>query len=208
VNGKAVLCIYRSTNLPDINKTIKIWRKECLKENIELYICRFESFTEQGANFLLREIDAAIEFQPLNNNIKQYMLYKQIIRRVINKFYRMMNGYNIFSTTIDYNKYVKFQIKQTMSTYKYYPCVTPMWDNSPRRKNNFFAFYNNTPALFGIWLKNVIDKFLPYSDEENFIFINAWNEWAEGNHLEPDMRWGDSYLKEIKRITTLYQISK
>jgi lipopolysaccharide biosynthesis protein len=198
VNDKPVLCIYRSTKLPNVDKTIEIWQKEALKENIELYICRFESHGEEGEIFLSKGIDAAIEFQP--HNTKQYLQYKEIIKRAINKLCRAMAGRNLFQINIDYSKYVKFQLKQSLPAYKYYPCVTPMWDNSPRRKNDYFAFYNSTPKLFGVWFKNIIEKFLPYSDEENFIFINAWNEWAEGNHLEPDMKWGDAYLKVLKKV--------
>jgi lipopolysaccharide biosynthesis protein len=74
-----------------------------------------------------------------------------------------------------------------------------MWDNSPRRKHGFFAFYDSTPLMFGKWLKHIVQKFSPYSNEENFIFINAWNEWAEGNHLEPDLKWGNSFLEEVKK---------
>jgi lipopolysaccharide biosynthesis protein len=75
-----------------------------------------------------------------------------------------------------------------------------MWDNASRRKYQYFAFYNSSPELFGKWLNSIVNKFIPYSQDENFIFINAWNEWAEGNHLEPDMKWGKAYLDELKRI--------
>jgi lipopolysaccharide biosynthesis protein len=201
VNGKPVLCIYRSTELPDIDKTIEIWRNEAKKEKLELYICRFESFGETGEKYLSNGIDAAVEFHP--HNIEEYYKHeknKRYIRKIINKVYRSIRGYNLFQKNVDYKKYVQFQLNRIFPSYKYYPCVTPMWDNSPRRQHDYFAFYNSTPKMFGIWLKNAIEKFVPYSDEENFIFINAWNEWAEGNHLEPDMKWGSGYLKEIKKI--------
>jgi lipopolysaccharide biosynthesis protein len=201
VNGKPVLCIYRSTELPDIAKTIEIWRNEAKKEKLELYICRFESFGETGEKYLSSGIDAAVEFHP--HNMGEYYKHeknKRYIRKIINKVYRGIRGYNLFQKNVDYKKYVQFQLNRIFPSYKYYPCVTPMWDNSPRRQHDYFAFYNSTPKMFGAWLKNVIEKFVPYSDEENFIFINAWNEWAEGNHLEPDMKWGSGYLKEIKKI--------
>jgi hypothetical protein len=49
-----------------------------------------------------------------------------------------------------------------------------------------------------LWLQKKLDKFIPFSTEENLFFINAWNEWAEGNHLEPCIKWGDSYLQGLK----------
>jgi hypothetical protein len=203
INNKPVICIYRSTLLPNIEKTIELWRSEALREGLELYICRFESFGETGDKFMATGINAGIDFPPhINDEYRQWYKYKKIIRRGINKVCRLLTGNNIFRLGEDYKKYVQFQLKRLITkSYTWYPCVTPMWDNSPRRKgSNFYILYNSTPKLFGIWLRNVIDKFKPYSNEENFIFINAWNEWAEGNHLEPDMKWGKKYLEEIKQL--------
>jgi len=200
VNNKPVISIYRSTLLPNIEKTIEIWRTEALKEGLELYICRFESFGESGKEYITKGIDAAIAFEP-HTGMKEYQRKNYIcfISKTINYVSRLLIKKNILPDIENYKKYVRFQSKKnTIPLYKKYPCVIPMWDNCARRKYTFFAFHGSTPELFGMWLKNVIEKFVPHSDEENFIFINAWNEWAEGNHLEPDIKWGDRYLKEIK----------
>ena len=70
------------------------------------------------------------------------------------------------------------------------------WDNSPRRKNgNAFVFHNSTPEVFSEWLKYPIHSFKPYSSED---FVNAWNEWAEGAHLEPCQYFGQAYLRAVK----------
>lgn len=75
-----------------------------------------------------------------------------------------------------------------------------MWDNSSWRKGWFFMLKDNTPGLYKEWLKTIFKKFKPYSEEENFVFINAWNEWAEGNHLEPDVKWGRAYLEATREV--------
>ena len=79
--------------------------------------------------------------------------------------------------------------------YKRFPCVMPMWDNTARLKTKLGVFYNATPDLYKSWLKNTVSKFQPYGDDEDLVFINAWNEWAEGNHLEPCQKWGSEYLR-------------
>ena len=60
---------------------------------------------------------------------------------------------------------------------------------------------NTTPSIYGAWLKFIrsYTRLNSPSADENFIFINAWNEWGEGCHLEPDIRWGLGYLEETYR---------
>ena len=201
VNNKPVVSIYRSTLLPNIEKTIEIWQREALKEGIELYICHFESHGIDGCEYMAKGIDAAIEFAPFTGLNVYYQKNKYAnFKRRVNKLLHLLIRKNTYHVIEDYKKYVFFQLKRIFPSYKQYPCIFPMWDNSARRKKGFFAFKNSTPEYFGIWLKYLIKNFIPYSNDENFIFINAWNEWAEGNHLEPDMKWGKRYLEEIRRL--------
>jgi lipopolysaccharide biosynthesis protein len=58
---------------------------------------------------------------------------------------------------------------------------------------------DSTPQLYEHWLKTAIDKTLSKGTEENLVFINAWNEWAEGSHLEPCQKWGKAYLEATLR---------
>ena len=101
---------------------------------------------------------------------------------------------------LSYQKLVIKEINRKIEP-KTYPSLFPMWDNSARKKGKDALIYiNSTPTLFGKWLLNIKEKYIPFSTEENFIFINAWNEWAEGNHLEPCAKWGKQYLEEIKKV--------
>jgi lipopolysaccharide biosynthesis protein len=75
-----------------------------------------------------------------------------------------------------------------------------MWDNTARKKSRGLILTDSTPENYEWWLTETLKKHKPFSEEENFIFINAWNEWAEGNHLEPCRKWGRSYLEATKRV--------
>jgi len=90
-------------------------------------------------------------------------------------------------------------MKKELPQYKRYPCVTPMWDNTPRVKADGTVLRNSSPELYEEWLTHVVKKFKPFGPEENFVFICAWNEWAEGNHIEPCIKWGRGYLEATKR---------
>ena len=97
----------------------------------------------------------------------------------------------------DYKEYVKYYCEQPPLPDSCFPCVTPGWDNTSRRKNNYFLFKNSSPEIFSMW----IDKILKNNqNKEVLLFINAWNEWAEGNHLEPCQKWGKQYLNVLKSV--------
>jgi len=202
VNGKAVFAIYQSGLLPDLEKTIKIWREEAQKEGISLYICRFDCHEFVGEKYLQRGVDATIDFQPFSSTMRTYkkkMLLKRSIRFAFSRIFNLNKISNfVAASKYDYKDYVNYAITQPFPSYKIFPGITPSWDNSARKPNNYMVFINNTPLLYKKWLDNILKKFKPYSEEENFIFINAWNEWAEGNHLEPCIKWGRQYLEKTK----------
>lgn len=81
-----------------------------------------------------------------------------------------------------------------------YPNVMPGWDNTPRAKEQGSVLTNSTPALFGEMVRNAVDKLDTVPDpERRLLFIQAWNEWGEGNYLEPDTRFGRGYLRALRR---------
>lgn len=199
INGKPVFAIYRSSSFPNIKRTIEIWRNEAKKKGVELYICRFESFNEKVTNLQELGFDAAIEFPP--HSISPYVIKHNSLRQYINALTKRVFNCSVWkNSTFNYSFYVKLRMNERNPEYKRYSCITPMWDNSPRRKNGYFVLKGSTPELYRKLLYNLYTRFKPYSNEENLFFINAWNEWAEGNHLEPDLKWGRQYLEATKDV--------
>lgn len=198
INGKPVFVIYRANLFPDIKKTGEIWN-EMAKENglPGLYLITVEAmgsiFDPEAIKF-----DAAMRFQP-NGRYRPNRELGTLWTRILNKL-KIKSSYYYQDLFFDYNKFVDKAIKDRKTDYKIYESVTPMWDNSARRKTNAAVFVDSTPEKYAFWLDNVIENFQPFSEEENFVFINAWNEWAEGNHLEPCQKWGRSYLEATKNV--------
>lgn len=85
--------------------------------------------------------------------------------------------------------------------YLRFPCVTPSWDNSARRGSGSTIFFGSSPEIYFNWLSQTLQKAIKEQSDfdKPIIFINAWNEWAEGNHLEPCQKWGRSYLEATKK---------
>jgi hypothetical protein len=213
VQGKPVICIYKSFLLPDASGTISIFREEAKKEGMELYICRFENHDHYGEAYM-QGFDAAIDFQPFGENFSAYnklleqRARKNFARRALFKFFDIIGWKQPETKWVRnyyqrpaYNDFAKFTVAQARpKKYKIFPGIFPNWDNTARRGADALIFRNSTPASFKSWLQKIFNSFKPFSKDENFIFINAWNEWAEGNHLEPDEKWGRGYLEAVKKV--------
>ncbi len=81
---------------------------------------------------------------------------------------------------------------------RYLPCVLPNWDNTPRSGPRGYVFENATPALFGRYLRDAVRRVADRPAQRRIVFVKAWNEWAEGNYLEPDARHGLGFLAALK----------
>ena len=79
-----------------------------------------------------------------------------------------------------------------------YPIVTPNWDNTPRSHTRGFVLHESTPELFRSHFRDALNLVKSRRIENRIVFIKSWNEWAEGNYLEPDLKFGHDYLKVIR----------
>ncbi|HLZ88536.1 MAG TPA: glycoside hydrolase family 99-like domain-containing protein [Puia sp.] len=197
VGNKPVFAIYRADLFPDMKKTIGIWRRVARENGFDdIYMLTVQYFQHTFVDPKDQGFDAAISFQPnwtkapskLFGSFKDKLLHKLKIRESL---YR----HNYVTT---YREFSQRMMSLPAPGYKAYPCVTPGWDNSARKRRRGAILLGSTPQLFAAWLADILRKFKPWSKEENFIFINAWNEWAEGNHLEPCQKWGRAYLEALK----------
>lgn len=220
IDGKCVFAVYRSSKIPDVKRTIELWRREALTHKIELYLCRVESFGEAGKHYLEEGFDAAIQFEPISS---RYYKFQHSIRKSLTtkswtldyikfrlKTKAAQDKYLKNRTSIvSYKEYVNYLVSQPWTDeYKYFPCITPMWDNTARRKFDPIILDDASPEAYRQWLSYILNNFSPPTQEENLLFINAWNEWAEGNHLEPCQKWGMSYLEATKDELASFIVEK
>ncbi|ABK99713.1 glycoside hydrolase family 99-like domain-containing protein [Pelobacter propionicus] len=198
IKGKALILVYRTEILPDPKRTVDIWRSEACKAGAgDLYLVRVESFTS-GMEPASIGFDAAVEFAPdwhNKGNITQRGLFSKLMT------YLGLKSMNCLKHQIyEYSSLVDAMLGKELPTYPFYRCVCPSFDNSPRRKTDSVVFHNSTPELYFRWLNEVVEwTSCNHSPEERLVFVNAWNEWGEGNHLEPDLRWGKQYLEKTRQ---------
>jgi len=186
INGKPLLLVYRVTLFPDFARTSSLWRKYCRENGIgEIYLAQVESFELASAGIHPEDLgcDAAVEFPP------QGMAEpRQPSGEIINQ--------NFAGAVADYRDLAVRYATRELPAYKRFMGVMPGWDNTARRQNNSYCFEHSSPGAFQAWLETSVKRTRQqYSGDEQIVFINAWNEWAEGAYLEPDRRFGHSFLQ-------------
>jgi lipopolysaccharide biosynthesis protein len=198
VDGKPLFLVYRASQLPDARMTTSIWREEAGRLGVgELYLARVESFADEHSDPCELGFDAAVEFQPdwtaLGSPERRTRRWRWATRlRLSSPVYLQHRVYN-------YSRIADLMLAKPEPKYPRFPCVMPGWDNTPRAKNELVIFKDSTPHLYENWLKRTIEKVSSGRPIAPLVLLNAWNEWAEGAHLEPDERYGRAYLEATRR---------
>lgn len=199
INNRPVFVIYRPFDIPEVENFIETFKTICSKNNVkEPYLIASNSNTGVDDPRKLG-FDGVLNFEPQLGILPFVLNDKKLLSKFVNNL-----SHGIISNKLKVYDYAKAKEKMENRNfqYPYYPCSFVNWDNSPRRSNNGIVIKNGTPQLFAKHLLNSIDKFrkMRFSKEENLIMINSWNEWAEGNHLEPDAKYGFKYLQTLKEV--------
>jgi GT2 family glycosyltransferase len=189
IKGRPLVLVYRVDLFPDFKATSDIWRAEARRMGLgDLHIALVESFRFAAAGVDPAEFgcDAVVEFPA--HFIPDM---KPPTAQVLNPDFAGM--------VADYADAVISRAARTHPGHKLYRGVMPGWDNTARRQNQPYALHNATPGAFQAWLESVIaETKRDLHGDERLVFINAWNEWAEGAYLEPDRRFGHTYLEAIR----------
>jgi lipopolysaccharide biosynthesis protein len=199
VDGKAVFLIYRASLLPDPKSTVDIVREEAERAGVgEVLVCRVESFPEERGDPSAIGFDAAVDFQPdwdiIGSSLRRRRPWEWA-RRL-----RLSNTAYADHLVYRYRDVVDRVLAREPVPYRRFGCVTPRWDNTARRRDGGGVFHDSSPAEYERWLRHVLDTAAGAGDP--LVFVNAWNEWAEGAYLEPDLRTGRSYLEATRRAVT------
>jgi lipopolysaccharide biosynthesis protein len=186
VDGKPILTVYRPSILPNPGETVRRWREEVERLGFPgIYLIATNAFA--FTDYKSFGFDALSEFPP-------HHVRAQNVREDF-RLSRDFTGWRIRS----YGEIVASELQRKPAEDSViHPGVMPSWDNSPRRPHNGEIIHGSSPALFETWLTHAVDLAADNPARQRFVFINAWNEWAEGAYLEPDRRYGYAYLDKCR----------
>lgn len=190
VDGRPMLFVYRPSSIEFLSDYLDIWRSECAAVGLPpVYVVA--TLTRGSLSAQQYGMDAAVE-RPLHDwTAGAVPEQKGEVHP-----YRRING-----SVLEYdqvaNHYLQKSLTDPANTFR---SLVPCWDNTARYGSDAYLLHNFNPPKFQQWLSGLIsDAQLHLPADRRFVVVNAWNEWAEGAHLEPDLRFGYAYLNSVGR---------
>ena len=186
IHGRPLILVYRIELFPDPARTAEVWREYCLQTGLgDIFLACVQSFglTADPRDF---GFDAVVEFPPHDLSVP---LDPQ----------PPMDNPNFTGRVYDYRATAERFMQRPLPDHLFFRTAMPSWDNTARRQDAGAIFLGSTPRLYEQWLSTLVEQTRALNQPgERFVFVNAWNEWAEGNHLEPDLRYGHGYLEATR----------
>ena len=204
VNGKPMFLVFRPEYLPDAGMFVAQWRRLALEAGLDgLFLVGMGD--DQIDSESLAPFDAVTHHGPgeyLNRfptrNIVARALRRALRGKIADFLSDTLRGLVRQPARYDYSDVVKAAFEYLPLEERFLPCVLAGWDNTPRSKHRGVVFDNFSPELFRRYLRKAIARVADHPRETRLIFIKAWNEWAEGNYLEPDMDTGMGLLDVVR----------
>jgi lipopolysaccharide biosynthesis protein len=191
VEGKPIFLVYRPNDLPDTAATLALWRAMAADAGLGgLHIVGVSDW--HGSNPIARGFDAEISQASLD-------IRRRVSRRQPLKWARAkVKVWRGLPATESYQSFAEKQILRiSAAPAASYPSLIHAWDNTPRSGRNGMVLIGATPDLFRGVLNTAIKILEDRPLDARLLFLKSWNEWAEGNHLEPDLQFGTGFLQAV-----------
>ena len=194
VEGKPLFMIYRPLANKEIKVFIGTWRQLAVENDLPgIYFIGHANSSNDNIDTIKNVGVDAVNTVRLNNYLLNHRtVFQKITKKVKKIFIGIPSAYSYEIMS----KY--FVIKKIDSLEHVYPSIIPGWDHTPRSGKEGLVLMNSTPKYFRKHVKDVFDVVANKNDEHKIVFIKSWNEWAEGNYMEPDLKFGLQYLEVLK----------
>lgn len=195
IDNKLVFLIYKPLFFPNLNEFIELWNNLAQKNGLNgFYFIGYTASPNKEIPLMSNlNLDGIVSTRLMDACDKKYNRKKMI--GLIRLIFRRLLGIP-FNT--DYRSSFKYFVTDKEKEENIFPSIIPNWDHTPRSGRGGYVLKNSTPYLFDLHVKSVLKIISNKDPNRKIVFIKSWNEWGEGNYLEPDVRWGHEYLEVLK----------
>lgn len=192
VDGKPLFMVYCPKELPDSPRVLEFWRELATKAGLPGLFFVGE-YWQPDWDPKPYGYDAAVTIGLWTWRYK-WASWDQPVKKVREKVNQLSGRPRVYL----YEKIIDHLVAEPIPGIENFPCVIPNWDNTPRSGRNGLVLHDSTPELFRRQLRKALDRMRDVPREHRIVFVKSWNEWAEGNHMEPDLKFGLRYLEVLR----------
>ncbi len=191
-NGKLIFMIYKPFDFPKVSDFMSDWRKLAKDNKISGFHFIAHIDSEQDI-----EKAKSLGFDAVNIvRLWHPFVKRSMFVRMKQKVMKVLFG---IPKMLSYKDSYRHFIGDESLREDVYPTIIPNWDHSPRSGKNGYVLNGCTPELFGKHLDDVFQQGVHKPDNVNIVFLKSWNEWGEGNYMEPDLKWGKQYIEMLNK---------
>lgn len=188
IEGKPLFLIYKPMLIPDLSHFLAYWNELAVQNGLGgfCFVCCYNNekdipyLKDSGMNYVVSS----------RIGITRYPFYMKALIYLKNKLLCRPD------CVIDYSNTIKWSYQKEDHKNHVVPTVFPNWDHSPRSGKKCTVLHGSTPELFGQQVKHVLDNM---HDDIPMLFVKSWNEWGEGNFMEPDLKFGKGYIVQLRK---------
>lgn len=197
IDGKPIFYVYKPDQIPECRRFVEHWQSLAVKAGLKgVYFIGEDVYIDKKPwDYKASGFDAVVPNSPgvaFLRLAKKRFRPRFLLPRVVHKFrkYPILHRYEDF---IEHNR-----VEPDHDDF--YPSVVPNWDNTPRAGRNGVVLTGVSPKLFRRQLQSAIEQVQQRPTDRRVVFVKSWNEWAEGNYLEPDSELGEAYLNVCREL--------
>jgi hypothetical protein len=220
LRGKPIFVIYHPSRLPRAAEFIDLWQDLAAKNGLTGIHFIAHTWFNEPHDYLSEGFRGAVSpdvfkasrmnawqratrlyrSQDEPRSVGQYALrhLRILVHAIYFKGKKHLSSYLSKPNVINYREAMLYFLDRAASEPHSYPCLVPNWDNSPRSGTQAVVLHDSTPELFRKHVRKALDLVIRKPFEDRVVFVKSWNEWAEGNYLEPDLRFGRAYLDVLR----------
>lgn len=191
IDGRLVFGIYAPQDIPDVPHFMTLWNSLAQQNGLPGFYFFCHAFTTKQAETYRR--------MGFDTVLMEFMFMRQTMTQWLS---RLLYATGLVPQIIRYRDYAKVVLNNFPDLPGIAPQILPNWDHTPRSGRRGYLMTGSTPQAFGRLMSRLLAKIASHENKPDFIMIKSWNEWGEGNHLEPDQKFGKGYINELRNAVT------
>lgn len=196
VDGRLLFLIYQPLAFPNFEDFKSTWNELARQNGLpEFYFVGQARFENEISNILYLGFDGVNHCHRLDN---YYQYSNSAITRIAWRGINVIKKIIKVPFVISYKKAIRKSVFKIDFQENVFPTMMPNWDHTPRSGNGGTVLHNSTPKLFEQHAREVLKTTENKSEEHKIVFLKSWNEWGEGNYMEPDIRYGRGYIEALR----------